>query len=112
MSAARAISCEHCWEPRLGIGPPLADGTAMRLARLALVASLALTSGCVALAAVGPPLAGVAVGVGIAVSRRDTNPDVSVTIHGVAGGMIGVLVDALVIVFAVNDEQVIEGRTR
>ncbi|HEX3763548.1 MAG TPA: hypothetical protein VHW23_32855 [Kofleriaceae bacterium] len=84
----------------------------MRLARLALVASLVLTSGCAGVALIGPPLAGVAVGVGIGVSRRDTNNDVSVTIHGVAGGMIGVLVDALVIVYAVNDRQVIEARTR
>jgi len=88
----------------------------MRLARLALVVSLSLSlslsSGCVAVALVGPPLAGVAVGVGIGVSRRDTNPDVSVTIHGLAGGMIGFLVDALVIVFATNDHQVVEARMR
>ena len=88
----------------------------MRLARLAvlapLVASLALSSGCVALAVVGPPLAGAAVGVGIAVSRQDTNPDVSVAIHGAVGGVIGVLVDALVIVYSVNNEQVIVSRTR
>jgi hypothetical protein len=67
----------------------------MRLVSLALMASLAVAPGCLAV----PPLVGATGGALVAAVRNGGgDQDVSVAGHAVIGGLAGLVVDAIVIV--------------
>jgi hypothetical protein len=70
----------------------------MRLASFAVIASL--SSGCAAVLI--PPAIGVAGGTAVGIVHKAVDDDASVAVHTLAGGVLGVVVDVVLVAVLAN----------